>query len=55
MTADYLLGRVDSPELTGATKDALFRHAESMTKSDLDTLTSFAEMLALKADQQKKE
>jgi transcriptional regulator with XRE-family HTH domain len=52
---DYLLGRIDSPTLTGATRDELFRHAENMSKSDLDTLTSFAAMLAQKAEQKRRD
>lgn len=52
---DYLLGRTDSPTLTGATRDELFRHAENMSKNDLDTLTSFAAMLAGKAAPKKKD
>ena len=52
---DYLLGRIESPTLTGETRDKLFRHAENMSKNDLDTLTSFAAMLAQKAEQKKKE
>jgi transcriptional regulator with XRE-family HTH domain len=55
VTTDYLLGRVDQPHLTGGVADQLFRHAESMTHDDLDTLTSFAEMLAKKAAERKKE
>ena len=55
VTTDYLLGRVDSPTLTGATRDELFRHAENMSTSDLDTLTCFAAMLALKSEQKKKD
>jgi transcriptional regulator with XRE-family HTH domain len=55
VTTDYLLGRVDSPTLTGATRDELFRHAENMSTSDLDTLTSFAAMLAQKSEQKKKD
>jgi transcriptional regulator with XRE-family HTH domain len=50
---DYLLGRIDSPTLTGATRDELFRHAENMSENDLDTLTSFAAMLAKRAEQTK--
>ena len=53
VTTDYLLGRVDEPNLTGPVANQLFRHAEKMSKSDLDTLTSFAEMLAKKAVQKK--
>jgi transcriptional regulator with XRE-family HTH domain len=52
---DYLLGRIDSPTLTGATRDVLFRHAQNMSKNDLETLTSFAAMLAQKAEQTKKD
>jgi hypothetical protein len=55
VTTDYLLGRVDKPHLTGGVADQLFRHAENMSRNDLDTLTSFAEMLARKAAQKKKE
>jgi len=55
VTTDYLLGRVDSPTLTGNVRDELFRHAENMSKHDLNTLTSFAEMLARKAEQNKKD
>ena len=54
VTTDYLLGRVDEPSLTGTVADKLFRHAEQMSKKDLDTLTSFAEMLAKKGDRKKK-
>jgi transcriptional regulator with XRE-family HTH domain len=53
VTTDYLLGRVDEPTLSGTVATQLFRHASHMTKSDLDTLTSFAEMLAKKAAQKK--
>ncbi|MFN7544623.1 MAG: helix-turn-helix domain-containing protein [Acidobacteriota bacterium] len=53
VTTDYLLGRVDEPRLTGAVASQLFRHAENMSTSDLDTLTSFAEMLAKKAKDKK--
>ena len=55
VTTDYLLGRVDEPGMLGASTDKLFRHAESMSSDDLDTLTGFAEMLAKKAAQKKKE
>src|SRR5580692_6258426 len=55
VTTDYLLGRVDEPGMMGASTDKLFRHAENMSSDDLDTLTSFAEMLAKKAAQKKKE
>lgn len=41
--------------MTGAVTDKLFRHAEKMSREDLDTLTSMAEMLAKKAGQKKKE
>jgi len=55
VTTDYLLGRVDEPGMMGASTDKLFRHAENMSSDDLDTLTGFAEMLAKKAAQKKKE
>src|SRR5580698_7618916 len=55
VTTDYLLGRVDEPGVMGAVTDKLFRHAESMSRDDLDTLTGFAEMLAKKAAQKRKE
>lgn len=55
VTTDYLLGRVDEPGVMGAATDKLFRHAENMSSDDLDTLTGFAEMLAKKAAQKKKE
>jgi transcriptional regulator with XRE-family HTH domain len=55
VTTDYLLGRVDNPKLTGGVASQLFRHAEKMSGNDLETLTSFAEMLAKKAAQKKKE
>ena len=49
VTTDYLLGRVDEPSVKGAVTDKLFRHAENMSRDDLDTLTGFAEMLSKKA------
>jgi transcriptional regulator with XRE-family HTH domain len=55
VTTDYLLGRVDEPGATGAVVDQLFRHAENMSRDDLDTLTGFAEMLAKKAADKKKD
>lgn len=55
VTTDYLLGRVDEPSVMGAVTDKLFRHAEGMSRDDLDTLTGFAEMLTKKAAQRKKE
>lgn len=55
VTTDYLLGRVDEPGVMGVSTDRLFRHAENMSSDDLDTLTGFAEMLAKKAAQKKKE
>ena len=55
VTTDYLLGRVDEPGMVGVMTDKLFRHAENMSRDDLDTLTGFAEMLAKKAAQKKKE
>ena len=55
VTTDYLLGRVDEPGVMGAVTDKLFRHAENMSRDDLDTLEGFAEMLANRAAQKKKE
>ncbi len=55
VTTDYLLGRVDEPGVVGVMTDQLFRHAENMSRDDLDTLTGFAEMLTKKASQKKKE
>ena len=55
VTTDYLLGRVDEPGMMGVSTDKLFRHAENMSSDDLDMLTGFAEMLAKKAAQKKKE
>jgi transcriptional regulator with XRE-family HTH domain len=49
VTTDYLLGRVDEPQLQGETANQLFRHAQKMSQQDLDTLTSFAAMLAKKS------
>ncbi len=46
VTTDYLIGRVAEPQLQGEVADKLFRHAQKMSQQDLDTLTSFAEMLA---------
>jgi ribosome-binding protein aMBF1 (putative translation factor) len=48
VTTDYLLGRVDEPQLQGEVTDQLFRHAQKMSQQDLETLTSFAAMLAKK-------
>jgi transcriptional regulator with XRE-family HTH domain len=53
VTTDYLLGRVDEPRMTGVMADKLFRHAEQMSREDLDTLTGFAEMLAKKSQKKK--
>lgn len=55
VTTDYLIGRTDEPSLTGSVAEKLFRHAGKMSHDDLDTLTNFAEMLAKKAEQKKKE
>ena len=46
VTTDYLLGRVDKPGVKGAVADKLFRHAENLSRDDLDTLTEVAETLA---------
>lgn len=48
VTTDYLLGRVDEPHLQGNVANQLFRHAQKMSQQDLETLTSFAAMLAKK-------
>ncbi len=48
VTTDYLLGRVDEPQLQGEVADQLFRHAQKMSQQDLETLTSFAAVLAKK-------
>jgi transcriptional regulator with XRE-family HTH domain len=48
VTTDYLLGRVDEPQLQGVVTDQLFRHAQNMSQQDLETLTSFAAVLAKK-------
>lgn len=53
VSTDYLLGRVENPQLAGGIADQLFRHAEKMSDDDLETLTSFAKMLATK-DAQKR-
>lgn len=55
VSTDYLLGRVDKPHVTGSIAEKLLRHAEKMSYDDLDTLTDFAEMLAKKAGQKKKD
>lgn len=49
VSTDYLLGRVDEPGVQSVETDKLFRHAENMSDDDLQTLTSFAEMLANKS------
>ena len=54
VTTDYLLGREDDPSVRGVVANALFRHAESMSREDLDTLTGFAAMLAKKAAKKRK-
>lgn len=54
VTTDYLLGRAKEPGATGAVVDRLFRHAENMSRDDLDTLTGMAEMLAKKSAEKKK-
>ena len=56
VTTDYLLGRVDEPKATtrtaaGPTVDKLCRDAEKMSQDDLQTLASFADMLAKKSKQ----
>jgi transcriptional regulator with XRE-family HTH domain len=54
VTTDYLLGRVDETHLMGG-DEQLFRHAENLSRDDLDTLTLFAELLARKAKEKRKE
>jgi transcriptional regulator with XRE-family HTH domain len=49
VTTDYLLGRADEPGVTGVVADKLFRHAENMSRDDLDVLTKMAEMLSKKS------
>ena len=46
VSADYLLGRIDEPQARGSLFDKLLNSAQRLTKSDLETLTNFAEMLA---------
>lgn len=53
VTTDYLLGRTTAPAATGPTADRLFRHAERMSKDDLEMLTDFAEVLARRSKQKK--
>lgn len=48
VTTDYLLGRDDELKAMGPTVDRLFRDIEQMSSSDLDTLSSFAQVLAQK-------
>jgi transcriptional regulator with XRE-family HTH domain len=55
VTTDYLIGRADEPNVTGSAAEKLFRHAGKMSIDDLDTLTKFAEVLARKAQQRKKD
>lgn len=55
VSTDYLLGREVETGLSGTVATRLFRHAEKMSRDDLDTLTQFAEMLAKKAEQKKKD
>lgn len=55
VTTDYLLGRVEEPGATGKVVDQLYRHAENMSRDDLETLTGFAEMLANKSAAKKKD
>jgi transcriptional regulator with XRE-family HTH domain len=49
VTTDYLLGRVEEPKATGDVVHRLYRHAENMSREDLDVLTKMAEMLAKKS------
>jgi len=53
VTTDYLMGRADEPGVQGVVADKLFRHAEKMSREDLESLTDFAEILAKKAGQKK--
>ena len=45
VTTDYLLGRVDSPEMT-ASGDPLFRDANKLTGNDRELAIDFIKMLA---------
>jgi transcriptional regulator with XRE-family HTH domain len=48
VSTDYLLGRVDSPSISGPIAGKLFRHAEKLSDDDLQALDSMAEALAKK-------
>jgi transcriptional regulator with XRE-family HTH domain len=53
VTTDYLLGRTTEPTATGPNIDRLFRHAERMSKVDLEILADFAEVLAKRSKRRK--
>jgi transcriptional regulator with XRE-family HTH domain len=53
VTTDYLLGRVDEPELTEA-GDPLFRDVGKLTGRDRELAKDFLEMLAKRNEARKK-
>jgi len=46
VSTDYLLGREDEPATAGPVAQKLFRHAENLSKADLESLAEFAAILA---------
>lgn len=48
VSTDYLLGRETEPGFSGPMMQRMFRHAEKLSESDLETLEEFAKMLARK-------
>jgi transcriptional regulator with XRE-family HTH domain len=54
VTTDYLVGRVDKPDLAEA-GDPLFKDVAKLSGGDRDLITSFAKMLADRSAQSKKE
>jgi transcriptional regulator with XRE-family HTH domain len=46
VTTDYLLGRVDEPQIVLNSEAALFRHLDKISGEDRKLLEVFAEMLA---------
>ena len=46
VTTDYLLGRVDEPNIVLNSGNALFRHLDNISGDDRKLLEDFAEMLA---------
>jgi transcriptional regulator with XRE-family HTH domain len=55
VTTDYLIGRTDELNVSGAVSLKLFRHAEKMSDEDLETLTNIAEMMGKKGALKKKD